>query len=357
MAREFLFGKIYENPSAELKESIYKSKSPFEINKNTFITSIYDNEQTMKTSYNALKKNVVSMELVKNKDLMNFSIEELINLMNTMPTSSVNTKERVYHLIDTYLDWCVSKGYIGLNGLKGLSKEELCKVNKMMVNYKLMSKEELFKLCELSINTGEVTVMEVIPLILSRYGILGEKLSRMINLRWSDINRENKTVTIEENGNVLLFPIDEDFLYWIDRAYETKSHGEYEYVDDGKVIKIRSDYPNYTIDNNYIYNKVITVFNLGILPRISFKSLELSAKFDFLLSQRAERVLTADEFRMIVNMFKPNSSLATANVLIRLYETLTGDKVTLRYGKNKIIDNNPSETVKEIKKRIGFIKE
>lgn len=357
MAREFLFGKIYENPSAELKESIYKSKSPFEINKNTFITSIYDNEQTMKTSYNALKKNVISMELVKNKDLMNFSIEELINLMNTMSTTSFNTKHRMYHLIDTYLDWCVSKGYIGLNGLKGLSKEELCKVNKMMASYKLMSKEELFKLCELSINTGEVTAMEVIPLIISRYGILGEKLSRMINLRWSDINIDNKTVTIEENGNILLFPIDEDFLYWIDRAYETKSYGEHQYIDEGKVIKIRSDYPNHVIDSNYIYNKVIKVFNLGILPRISFKSLELSRKIDFLLDIRKEKVLTADDFRMIVNMFKPNSSLATANVLIKIWETLTGDKVTLRYGKNKIIDNNPVETVKKIRKTIGYDKE
>ena len=354
MAREFLFGKVYENPTPAFKEALYKNKTPYEINKNTFLTSIYDNEDTMKTSYNTLKKNVISLEMVKNKDLMNFSIEELMNLMQTLPTSSVNTKNRLYDLIDIYLDWCVNKGYIGLNGLKGLAKEEVCKVNKSMVNLKLISKKELFRLCELSINTGEVTAMEVIPLIIARYGIVGEKLSRIINLKWSDINRDNMTVSIEEDGNTLLFPIDNDFLYWIDRAYEVTNDGKYDYIDEGKVIKVRSDYPNHEIDSNYIYNKVIIVFNLGILNRISFKNLELSAKFDMLLSIREERVLNSEDFRMISNMFKPNASPASTNILIKAWETLTDDTVTLRYGKNKIIDNNPRETVKKIKERIGW---
>lgn len=356
MSVEFLFGKVYVDITPEEKQRIYKSKTPYEINKNTFLTDIYDNIDTMKTSYNTLKKNVISIEKVKEKDLMNFSIEELINLMQTMSTPSVNTKERMYHLIDTYLDWCVSKGYIGLNGMKGLSKDELCKVNKMMVNYKLISKQELFDLCEQSINTGEVTAMECIPLILARYGIVGEGLSRMINLRYEeDINRDNMTVSIEENGNLLLFPIDDKFLYWVDRAHNVITDGKYEYIDEGKVIKVRSDYPNYEVDNNYVYNKVLTVFNLGILSRISFKSLEQSRKFDFLLDLRNERVLTSEDFRMIATMFNPKASPASTNTLIRSWESLTNDTVTLRYNKNKIVDNNPSETTNRIKERIGWI--
>ena len=39
MTKEFLFGKVYENPTPELKEKLYKSKTTFEINKNTFINS------------------------------------------------------------------------------------------------------------------------------------------------------------------------------------------------------------------------------------------------------------------------------------------------------------------------------
>lgn len=358
MTKEFLFGKVYENPTPELKEKLYKSKTTFEINKNTFIKDIYDNIDTMKASYNTLKKNVVSLEIVKNKDLMNFSIEELINLMQTLPTASVNTKNRLYDLIDIYLDWCVDKGYIGLNGMKGLSKEELCKVNKLMINNKLISKEELFKLCELSINTGEVTVMECIPLIIARYGMVGTDLSRIINLKWEDVDRENKIVKIEEEGNILVFPIDDDFIRWIDRAYDTTDDGKYDYLDEGKVIKVRSDYPNDQVDNNYIYNKVIIVFNLGILNRISFKNLELSRKFDILLDIRKERVLNSEDFRIISTMFNPKASPASTNVLIKTWETLNGvgDKVTLRYGKNKTIDNNPSETADRIIKAIGWSK-
>lgn len=355
MSREFLFGKFYEDLTDKERESIYKNKSTFEINKNTFIRSLYDNEQTMKTSFNALKKNVINMEVIKNKDLMNFSIEELINLMNSIPTSSVNTKERVYHLIDNYLDWCVSKGFIGLNGLKGLSKEELCKVNKTMASYKVMSKEDLFKYCELSVNTGEVTVMEVMPLILSRYGILGNKLSRIINLKWEDINRDNKTVTIYEDGNILIFPIDDEFISWIDRAKDVESNKEFTYFDNGYVIKTRSDYPHAKIDDVYIYNKVATVFDLKVMPRISFKSLELSRKIDFLLDIREEKILESTDVRTIVKMFNPKASPASGNTLIRTWETLTGDKVILLGDKENRVDPNPKETVKKIKKELGFI--
>ena len=82
--------------------------------------------------------------------------------------------------------------------------------------------------------------------------------------------------------------------------------------------------------------------------------MELSVKFDYIISIREERVLNSEDFRMISNMFKPNASPSSTNILIKAWETLTDDTVTLRYGKNKIIDNNPRETVKKIKERIGW---
>lgn len=355
MSREFLFGKFYDSPSLEFKENLLKSKSPFEMNKNNFVLSLYDNERTMKTSYNALKKNVVDTEIIKNKDLMNFNVSELISLMNSIPTSSVSTKERVYYLIDNYLDWCTSQGYIAFNNLKGLSKDELCKVNKKIATYKVISIEDLTFYCNESIKTGKMTVVDVLPLILSRYGIVGEKLSRILNLKWHDIDKERKVVRIFEDDNEILLPIDDLFLDWIDRAYKCEEYAGYKYIDEGFVVKRRDDYEE-PINDVYIYNKIANVFKYSSMPRMSFKTLEFSRKIDFLLDIREERVLKSSDFRTITKMFYPNISAGSTNTLIRYYESLTHDKVTLVKDKNKRVDNDSKNTVLEIKKSIGYLK-
>ena len=84
MNNKFLFGAMYDaNDSRfnQIRKKLYSEKTSFEINKNTFIVSIYDKESTMKVSYNSLKKNVVPIEIAKNKDLMYFTAPELIDLM------------------------------------------------------------------------------------------------------------------------------------------------------------------------------------------------------------------------------------------------------------------------------------
>lgn len=356
MSREFLFGKFYDSPSLELKENLLNNKTSFEINKNNFIISIYDNEKTMKTSYNALKKNVIDTEVIKDKDLMNFNVAELINLMNSIPTSSVSTKERVYYLIDNYLDWCTSQGYIALNNLKGLSKDELCRVNKKIVTYKVISIEDLSFYCNKATTTGKSSVIDVLPLILSRYGIVGTKLSRIINLRWSDIYRDKKLVRIVEENKDIFFPVDDLFLDWIDRAYKCEEHLGVKYIDDGYVIKKKADVEG-EITDAYIYNRLVLVFRYASMPRMSFKTLEFSRKVDFLLSIREERVLDSSDFRTITNMFYPETSPSSTNTLIRYYESLTHDKVNLVKHKIKRVDNNSEETVMEIKKSIGYLRE
>lgn len=355
MSKEFLFGRFYDSPSMEFKENLLKTKTSFEMNKNTFILDLYDNERTIKTSYNALKKNVIDTEIIKNKDLMDFSVTELITLMNSIPTSSVSTKERVYYLIDNYLDWCVSKGYIAFNNFKGLSKDELCRVNKKIVTYKVISIEDLSFYCNQAITTGKSSVIDVLPLILSRYGIVGTELSRIINLRWSDIDKDKKLVRIVEDNEELFFPIDDLFLDWIDRAYKCEEHLGVKYIDDGYVIKKKEDLDG-EITDSYIYNRLVLVFKYSSMPRMSFKTLEFSRKVDFLLNIRKDGVLDSSDFRAITNMFYPKISPSSTNTLIRYYESLTHDKVNLVKHKIKRVDNNSEETVMEIKKSIGYLR-
>lgn len=365
MSKIFLFGNMYdsENPEfAKLKEKLYEEKTNFEVNKNTFITTIYDKEPTMKVSYNCLKKNVVPMEIAKNKDLMYFSAPELVDLMSFIQTTSVSTKERVYHLIDAYLDWNVSVGNIQANNLKGLEKEKLCKINKKMASYKVMSMDVFFKHCERALKCDEISAIDIMPLIMARYGIVGEKLSWIINLNIWDLNRYNNTVTVKSDNDIKYFPVDERFFDWADKCMECKEIDGYTYEWSYKLIrKTERDTVKFAekeIDDTYIYNRVDKVFKKTSFPRISFKSLEFSRKMDFLLDIRGDRRLTGKDFKNIINMFNPKASPASTNTFIKSYEALTDDKVQPLQIKEKdiikYVDLDSEKTLEAIKKRIGY---
>lgn len=359
MNKQFLFGTMYDANDEcflEIRDKLYKEKSSFEINKNTFIVSNYDKETTMKVSYNRLKKNVVPVEIAKNKDLMYFSAPELMDLMALLPTSSYSTKSGVYNLIKNYLDWNLSLGNIQANNLNGLDKEDLCKVNKKLASHKVISKEHLFMYCDVASKSKEVSVIDIMPLIMARYGIVGGKLSWIINLKYSDLDFENKIVRINDGENEILLPVDDIFFEWVDKCSQCKELAGYEYIHSDNIIRKTTKFEETELNDAYIYNRIDKVFKKTIVPRFSFKLLEFSRKIDFLLDVREERALYAGDFRVITRLFNPKSSDASTNTLMKSYETLTGDKTFPMKDKNKVndIDTNSKQTVREIKKRIGF---
>lgn len=361
MSKQFLFGSMYDRNDPEfdkIKSEIYEGKTKFEINKNTFIVSIYDKESTMKVSYNSLKKNVVPIEVAKGKDLMHFTANELIDLMTFVPTTSVSTKRRLYHIIDNYLDWNVSIGNIQANNLKGLPKEELFKINKKMASYKVMNMEEFYKNCEMALKHEDITAIDIMPLVMARYGIVGEGLKWIINLRYSDLNRNNNTVSFRSEDNFITLPVDYKFFEWVDRCAECKESDGFPYEYSDKIIRKTTKFEESRINDTFIYNRIDRVFKKTSFNRVSFKLLEFSRKIDLLLDIRNERHLTVDDFRTISLLFNPKISISSANTLVKSYESLTGDIVQpMRIKKEdlaKYIDNNPEQTVKVIKQKIGY---
>ena len=354
MSREFLFGKFYDIKDNKQREKIINKHSEYAKNKNVFLLDIYDNEGTLKTSYNSFNKNVIPVEEAKNKDLMYFTPNELKELMDSIASTSFSTKDRVYNVMNSYLDYCVSKGYITINNLSGLDKEELCRPPKLMARYRIVSKEDVYKWCDESVLTGRVSIMDCLPLLLARYGIVGKGLSRIINLKLENINTDNKTIEIYEEDKLLVFPVDDRLIEYIYRAVDLKEHNNLKYIDSGNIIKAREDYPNLIVDEAYIYNKVTAIFNLKIMPRISFKALELSRKIDFLLDIREERMLDTEDFKQITLMFNPNPSVASHISLVKNYESITGDEVNPPRGKNRKKDNHSKKTAEKIREQLGL---
>lgn len=357
MSREFLFGKFYKDLTELEKEMIMTQHNEYEKNKNIFLLSIYDNEGTLRTSYNSFSKNVTPTETAKDKDLMFFTSVELRDLMNSITSTSRDTKARVYCLIDAYLDWCVAKGYILLNNLKGLDREELCKPPRLMATHQIISREKLYEYCEEAILTKKVTIMDCLPLMLARNGVKGEKLSRIINLKSQDIDRENNLIYVFEDGRELLFPVDKKLIEYIDEALKlTEDNNGLKYAWGDNVIRVREDYPSGVVDEAYINNKATAVFNTGVMPRTSFKILETCRKIDFLLDLREEKVLDTEDFKQISLLFKPKASASYHMNLVNKYKSITNDEVNfVQSVSKKIVDQNPKKTADEIRRQIGYV--
>ena len=353
MKETFLFGKFYSKDELKEISSIMDSKTPYEINKNTFVNEMYKNKGTIEKSYNYFKNHTIIVEKIKDKDLMYFTVLELINLMNSLTTTSINTKKRIYDLIRTYLDWAVYKKYIPINNMNGLSKDDLCKINKKMASYKYTDIKVLDKLCDDAVKSGAISVIDIMPLIISRYGILGRRMSKLLNLRWDDIDSEDMTVRISDGDSISLYPIDNIFLKWIDRAKECKKYDGIDYIDEGKVIKRLEKFDE--LDIGIINNRLTKVFQTTYIQRSSLKSLEFSRKMDLLLEIRSKRVLNSMDFRELTINFDSSISPASTNALIKEYESFTDDKVQPMRSKDKVkyTDNNPRETVKKIKESLG----
>lgn len=205
--------------------------------------------------------------------------------------------------------------------------------------------------------TKKVTIMDCLPLMLARNGVKGKKLSRIINLKSQDVDRENNLIHVYEDGEELLFPIDKKLIEYIDQALAlTEDNNGLKYAWGDNVIRVREDYTKNEVDEAYINNKATAVFNTGAMPRISFKTLETCRKLDFLLDLREDKVLDTEDFKQISLLFEPKTSVAYHMGLVNKYESITGDKVNSVQSVNKnIIDQNPKKTADEIRRQIGYV--
>ena len=181
-------------------------------NKKNFLNDTYSNENTRK-AYLSLYKNVIlEDEISRGKDLMYFTSEELKEVMLSLVNNKQSSKGSIASISTKYLDYCVNKGYILTNNMKSLSINDLKKENKRFILNDVVNLNKFYKwLTELEIKHD---LYITLPLLFARYGIVGEELSDMINVKYEDIDRNNFTINI----NGVLFPIDKQFINWIDKA-------------------------------------------------------------------------------------------------------------------------------------------
>ena len=173
--------------------------------------------------------------------------------------------------------------------------------------------------------------------MLLRYGV---RLIDIPSLKYEDVNADNMTLKIENDGGIFNIPIDEILLKCIK---ECKSTDEYErlstkrdtvtrYMDFGYIIKVTDKGYNRSgeemINPRTIHTRIKKLFDENGLQKINVNSLKNMAIFDILLDIYEENgKLTFEDADNVIKIFDniDNNNLKVKSFRIRELFTLISD--------------------------------
>ena len=173
-----------------------------------------------------------------NKDLCNFTKDELMDFYKSVGSSSYLTLRAFNYQMMQYFDWCKEKGLTSkdVSSFEEISKEELdfCVATEKK-EASLITREELENWCDYDIQNSRD---QFIMLCLFE-GLKGKNYSEIINL-----SRRDLSIKVDENGKKTYFaevgdnpsrkiPVSEKLYYTAISAYDTN-----DYVTFGTVRKI-----------------------------------------------------------------------------------------------------------------------
>lgn len=353
MENVFLLGKIYDYISEELYNEKLMKASRFEQQKQVYIDQIYSNNKSKMTIYNLYKSNVLNWEIILDKDLYEFNIQELDSLIGSIPSSSIHIKANVYNFVNQYIDWCISKRLITINNMNALDRETYTSISQKLASSKLISYEQLWDMVQYM--ETKTNIQNILPIIFAYYGIGGNDMEYMRNLRLEDLDRENEVAYIRLQGDLkAVLPIDEKLYAYCVKACE-EADMDSEYVSSSLIIKPTKKSINDVVPENSIYARIYEAFDSSNIKRIRLNDLAKSRKITLLLEIRKERYLTTLDFQNICLLYNPNASRGIYNSLQKYYEMATGDKVfKANAKKDELIDLDIDKHLEKIYNNLGW---
>lgn len=353
MENVFLLGKIYDYISEELYNEKLMKASRFEQQKQVYIDQIYSNNKSKMTIYNLYKSNVLNWEIILDKDLYEFNIQELDSLIGSIPSSSIHIKANVYNFVNQYIDYCISKRLISINNMNALDRETYTSISQKLASSKLISYEQLWDMVQYM--ETKTNIQNILPIIFAYYGIGGNDMEYMRNLRLEDLDRENEVAYIRLQGDLkAVLPIDEKLYDYCVKACE-EADMDSEYVSSSLIIKPTKKSINDVVPENSIYARIYEAFDSSNIKRIRLNDLAKSRKIALLLEIRKERYLTTLDVQNVCLLYNPNASRGIYNSLQKYYEMATGDKIfKANTKKDELIDLTLEENYDKILMNLGW---
>jgi integrase len=293
----------------ELSDDYIKNKELF-FNYNNY------KDSSIKPYMALYKKYVYNKEIVFNKDLMLFNRKQIQEIAEQVIGLNKSTASMLKSFIKKYGEWGEK------NKLEvGYYIEE--KDFKVIDFYEwFINLDDFYEMCEEMLSLVDIPI--IMPLILARYGVTGDELIDMRNLKWDDIDRKHRKIVIDKNGEVLKFKIDKVFISWIDRAKEYAKANKLDYgniitpTDNVKTLKNKK-----VINYNTVYTRANTAFSKVGRKRIPYKDLASSRMLDILHEEKGSYI-TLKDIKWIMKEFgeDPKTNNSKIYKLQSAYESL-----------------------------------
>lgn len=327
-----------------------------------------------KKSYMYDYNNFVEMfEKAKSKGLENFNEDDVIEIINSMPTSSRTVKYKMFKMIEQFEEWALQRGFNhSYNPCTNIDFNKVVEINKSILESKYIDLEEAYKVCEKAKTKG-VDYQDIVAFMLCRYGLKGKEWIEVRFLRWEDVDFENKVINVtnrdddefdESNLKIIkrikiddrminyLYAAKEETTYEKDtRALNKDTFREFKYMDFGYVCKVTENTNEVAITFTVLRNRIVNLYKAVGMNRISMKDLVKSKKIDdlndILKYKRIEfkeefekdntrqdlNTLTNYDFMIVQEYYEVDSSQSAYFSLKKDYELL--------FGKDQVLNGKP----------------
>lgn len=346
-------GKKYRDEKE--KQIILNSYDDFQREKLIFLNELYDNENTLFAMWRVYDRYIHIYEIHMQEDLKYFDTVQVKNILFMLFNYSDDTTRTIYTFMRTYFEYCIGKAEIFQNPTEIIDIDMYLANNRKAKEDKIYSLDYIYDLVDDAKKYSSFS--NVIPLLLIRYGVKGNKMSWLVNLKWSDIDFENKEINIfdRDNGKLITnLPVDNRLLKILDqyRSYLTDKNILNDYVlasKNGNQISTIGVHSR----NKYLTDDLSK--HIDNFRRISTNDLLKSRQIELLLKMRTKRMLSTYDTQRVSEVLNGEIGDQYVQRLKRLYKAVTGENVLSVYkGEMALIDENSEKFATDIALKLNF---
>ena len=300
----------------------------FSENKLIFIEDLMFSNNTKERYWSILDSDLITTsENNKDKDLYEFTSEEIIEVVSALPTTKIRTQKQVLSVINRYINHAIERGWLstGINPCDIIKANDDIHSNKESLKRTYMNLDEFYNWIE-NIEASDVDIM---LLVLLRYGCT---MKEICNLVYDDVNIYDKKLNV--NGKK--YPIDSMFINYVEKAYCCNEYEDIVYQDSNYIIKPTKKTRSNKVNENSLRNKMTMIAEKNSIDRPSINALNKSRKFDLILDVYDEKkILHYSDIENVLKIFDDNMTDNKSFVLKENFEEMFGIKV--HKNKRKII--------------------
>ena len=300
----------------------------FSENKLIFIEDLMFSNNTKERYWSILDSDLITTsENNKDKDLYEFTSDEIIEVVSALPTTKIRTQKQVLSVINRYINHAIERGWLstGINPCDIIKANDDIHSNKESLKRTYMNLDEFYNWIE----NLEASDVDIMLLVLLRYGCT---MKEICNLVYDDVNVYDKTLNV--NGKK--YPIDGMFVNYVEKAYCCNEYEDIVYQDSNYIIKPTQKTRSNKVNENSLRNKMTMIADKNSIDRPSINALNKSRKFDLILSiYNEKKILYYSDIEDALKIFDDNMTDNKSFILKENFEEMFDIKV--HKNKRKII--------------------